>query len=477
MYLVQHRHDKYMTAATYEVLDVQSVNAGPRLDRLPLSRFHIRVFVLIAGGLFFDQFAIQMAGVIATALLNDGTATLGANAQFFSITFVGLALGALGAGVLGDRFGRRRMYQINLAIVGVATLASAVAPSMTWLLCLRFIAGIGLGAEIGTCYGGLAELVPPSSRGKWLAGASLVGISSIIFSSVIGYYLLPLGHWRLMFVISGIGSLLFCILRRGLPESPRWLEAKGRYSEAEQILQVIEAEVAKGKVLPAFKVTDVRLAKTEGFLVLFSKAVRRRTLIACLLNFTMSFSVFGFMAWLPLIFMEQGHAMAFALGLATVITVGAPVGAGIAVLIADRIGRKKSVIILSIVNATLGAIFATASSDAWTAVTGFLLIAHLYMAAVLSTASYVPELFPTNYRLRGISLGSAIGHVGAMIAPFVILLLFNTGGLAMVVSSIIGLMLFQALVIFIFGIETRGLSLEEIVRNPKTKTVVVGNEL
>jgi len=473
---VQQRHVKYMLTTTNEVMAPPSVNAGPRLDRLPLSRFHFRVFFLIAGGLFFDQFAIQMAGVIATALLHDGTATLGANAQFFTITFVGLAVGALGAGVLGDRFGRRRMYQINLAIVGIATLASAAVPSMAWLLSLRFIAGIGLGAEIGTCYGGLAELVPPSSRGKWLAGASLVGISSIIFSSVIGYYLLPLGYWRLMFVIAGVGALTFCFLRRGVPESPRWLEAQGRYTEAEEILQEIEAEVAKEKLLPPFAVTDARSAKTEGILVLFSSAVRRRTLIACLLNFTMSFSVFGFMAWLPLIFMEQGRAMTFALGLSTIITIGAPVGAAIAVLMADRIGRKKAVIMLSIANATLGAVFATASSDTWIAVTGFLLIAHLYMAAVMSTASYVPELFPTNYRLRGISLGSAIGHVGAMIAPFVILFLFNLGGLAIVVSSIIGLMLFQAIIVFYFGIETRGLSLEEIVRKSKSKPDMVSNE-
>lgn len=446
------------------VSDGKPVNAAGRLDRLPVGRFHYRLFLLIAGGLFFDFFDMHMASGVATALLNEGFSTLQGNALFFSLTYVGLLIGALGAGVLGDRFGRRRMYQLNLAVVGIATLSCAIAPNMTWLLVSRFIAGVGLGAEGGISFAALAEMVPPRSRGKWLTGASLFATTAVIFSSVMGYWLLPLGHWRTMFVIAGVGALVFCILRRRLPESPRWLESKGRFSEAEQVLQSIEAEAAAGKILPPAETINSEIVKSESFMILFSKAVRRRTLVACMVNITVTFVTYGFLGWLPTMLMKQGHTMGSALGLSTLIVIGGPIGSAVAVLISDRVGRRKSLIILSFVNAVLGLAFAAANTSTLMVITGFLLVGHVFMMSTMSVSGYVPELFPTSYRMRGTAFSNAVGRFAAIIGPYVILFLFNLGGLQSVVVSIVGLMLVQAFVIFHFGIETTRLSLEEIAK-------------
>src|SRR5215471_13101324 len=125
-----------------------TVNAASRLDRLPLSRFHYRVFWLIAAGMFFDGYDLYVGTNVLGATVGSGFSTLAQNAQFVSITFFGLTLGSFIAGFLGDHYGRRFTYQFNLAIFGLASLAAAFAPDMTWLVASRFIMGLGLGAEI-----------------------------------------------------------------------------------------------------------------------------------------------------------------------------------------------------------------------------------------------------------------------------------------------------------------------------------------
>ncbi len=128
------------------------VNAGARLDRLPICSFHWRILALIGAGMFLDAFDIYLAGGVLGAVLKEGWSTLDLNAAFVSSTFLGMTIGAWLSGILGDRFGRRFSYQVNLAMFGLASIAAAFAPSMYVLIGLRFIIGIGLGAEIVVGY-------------------------------------------------------------------------------------------------------------------------------------------------------------------------------------------------------------------------------------------------------------------------------------------------------------------------------------
>src|ERR1700744_3736248 len=136
-------------------------NAGARLDRLPIARFHWRTVGLVAGGMFLDAFEIYLGAAVLGALIKSGWSDLAHNAQFVSSTFAGMVLGAWLAGILGDRYGRRFSYQANLLIFGIASLAGACAPSMTWLIGARFFMGIGLGAEIVVGYVTVSEFIPP----------------------------------------------------------------------------------------------------------------------------------------------------------------------------------------------------------------------------------------------------------------------------------------------------------------------------
>src|SRR3569623_1390262 len=119
-----------------------NVTAGPRLDRLPMSGIHRRIMWLNGIGMCFDGFDIYVASTVRGATLKSGFSTLGQNALFVSLTFLGMMLGSLATGFLGDRFGRRCSYQANLAVFGLASLGAALAPNMSVLIACRFVMGL-----------------------------------------------------------------------------------------------------------------------------------------------------------------------------------------------------------------------------------------------------------------------------------------------------------------------------------------------
>jgi MFS transporter, putative metabolite:H+ symporter len=145
------------------------VNAGARLDRLPFSAFHRRIILLIGTGMFLDACDIYMAPGVLGALVKSGWSDLATNATFLSATFIGMLIGTVSSGLIGDRFGRRFSYQFNLLVFGGASLAAAFAPNMTVLIALRFLMGIGLGAEIVIGYSTLSEFMPRAVRGRTVA--------------------------------------------------------------------------------------------------------------------------------------------------------------------------------------------------------------------------------------------------------------------------------------------------------------------
>src|ERR1700742_1353601 len=184
-----------------------AVNAGARLDRLPISSFHYRIFWLVGAGMFFDGYDLYIAGGVIASVIQ---------AKFALPpeipTFVGMTIGALITGFVGDKMGRRFTYQINLLIFGLASLAAAFAQDMNQLIVCRFVQGLGLGAEIVVGYSTLTEFVPPKTRGRWLSMMAFVVVAGFPVTALLGYLIIPAFGWRPMFVIAGIGSLFVLYL-------------------------------------------------------------------------------------------------------------------------------------------------------------------------------------------------------------------------------------------------------------------------
>ncbi|MEA3084818.1 MAG: transporter, putative metabolite:H+ symporter [Paraburkholderia sp.] len=441
---------------------VRTVSAGARLDRLPISRFHRRVLWLIGGGMFLDSFDIYLAGGVLGALAKTGWSTMHLNAAFLSSTFIGMLIGAFSAGVLGDAKGRKFTYQFNLAVLGLASIAGAFAPNMTWLIVCRFFMGLGLGAEIVVGYGSVGEFMPPAVRGKWSAYLSLITNSALFFSTFLGYLIIPSIGWRAMFAIVGVGAMIVWVLRKKMPESPRWLESKGRYDEAEAILRAAEEESARNSTLPPVVNAPYTVSRKTTLLELFGPSQIRRTFVSIVVQVAINMVIYGFIVWVPTFLMKQGIGMASSLGYTALMSLGGPAGALLGVLLADRIGRKKGLIVVSALAAVIGWLYGHSTGIEMATLLGFLLFTLTYLMVALGIATYIPELFATENRMRASGIAGCAGRITGIFAPQLVVMMYATGGVKDVLTMIIGALVVLAVVLAVFGIETNRRSLEDI---------------
>jgi putative MFS transporter len=438
------------------------VNAAGRLDRLPIGSFHWRLFALIGAGMFFDGLDSYIAGGVLGSLTQSGWSNLGLNAHFISATFVGMTIGASFGGVIGDRYGRRTAYQVNLLIFGLASLAGAVAPSMGWLIGARLFMGIGIGAEVVAGYVMMGEFIPPRQRGRWVGALAVVTNSALFVASVLGAVIIPYLGWRWMFGLVGIGSLIIWFLRRGLPESPRWLESKGRLDEAEAAMIAIEAEVSGGKPLPEAVYNPPRVQPTPSIGRLFKGALLVRTLVGSMIIIAISVALYGFVGWLPTFFVKQGFGLGSSLAFTAAMTFGSPLGNAFAMWLSDRGGRKMGLLTFMILAAVLGVIYPYAANSTQVIIIGFLLVFCIGVMIGVGWAVYVSELFPTELRMRGVGICNTAGRIVSIGTPYGVVGLFEVWGVSGVVFTLSGILLVTAVLVALFGFETRSRTLEEL---------------
>jgi putative MFS transporter len=440
---------------------LKTVNAGARLDRLPLSSFHKRIFWLIGAGMFFDGYDLYVGTTVLGATLQEKFSTLQLNAQFVSFTFLGMTLGSLIAGFVGDRYGRRFTYQFNLLVFGLASLAAAFAPDMFTLNLLRFVMGLGLGAEIVVGYSTLTEFVPPRSRGRWLAFMSFVVVAGLPVTTLLGNLIIPHYGWRPMFVIAGVGSLIVWYLRKALPESPRWLEAQGRAAEAELLMEAIEKEAALAGPLPPpgnpAPVPSFRAAD------LLSPRLFPSMVVASIALVTVNTLIFGFVVWLPQFFVQQGLTITRSFAYTLVIVAGSLVGCAVGAFSADRFGRRPSIIGAALLTIVFGAIYPFVSEPAALLSVGFCLIVSIYVQVAILFGVYTTELFPTEVRLRANGICNTIGRAATIVSPFIVVALFQAYRLPGVVGLMIGLLIIQIVAVWAWGVEPNKRSLEDMV--------------
>ena len=443
-----------------------AVNAGARLDRLPISSFHYRIFWLVGAGMFFDGYDLYVAGGVLASTLQTKFSTLPQNLQFLSLTFVGMTVGSLITGFVGDRMGRRFTYQINLLIFGLASLAAAFAQDMSQLIVCRLIQGLGLGAEIVVGYSTLTEFVPPATRGRWLSFMAFLTVCGFPATAILGYLIIPTWGWRPMFIIAGIGSLIVWYLRKNLPESPRWLEAQGRAAEAEALMQSIEREV--GKTAPLPMPAPARPTPQLDAAAMFRPPILQRLLVGSWVLITINTLIFGFVIFLPQFFLRQGLTITNSLGYTVVLAAASLVGCAIGAVLSDSIGRRPSIIGASLLTIVAGWLYAhsnAASDPVMVLSIGAVLLIAIYIQTAILFGVYTPELFPTEIRLRANGICNTLGRAATVISPFVVGSLMVDYGLPGVIWLMIGLLVVQIVAVYFWGVEPARRSLE--VLDPK----------
>jgi len=416
--------------------------------------------LLVGLGLFFDSFDNTLSAGVLASLLETKWSSLQLNSLFLSVTYGGLATGAALTGWVSDRFGRSFAFQFNLALFGSLALCCALAPSMPWLIAIRALMAVGMGAEYVMCFGLIVEFMPAARRGRYLGMLGIFAGAGVTLSSLVGMLVIPLLGWRAMFVIGGLGTLWLWWMRRSLPESPRWLERMGRNAEAEAILGRIELEAgvsaSAGSELQA-RSTASPAAQTAPqwvpITVLFSRPVIRRTLMAILLNVTCLFGSYTVTGWMPTFFVSQGMSVSRSLGFNAAIMAGFVAGPLLCAFIGDRLSRRWVIVIFGVLCAVFAAIYPFLTAPGLIIGCGFLLVSAIASFLILGLGT-APEFFATAYRFRGGGVAQTAGRLGVIASPTVVLALFDGYGIGAVIGALSGMYLIVALLIATVDIES-----------------------
>src|ERR1700683_4942909 len=238
-------------AARHRALEIRT-----RLERLPATRYIWSLVLLLSLGGWFEYYDLFFTAYVGPGLVRSGLFTspaaafFGFNglASFVAATFAGLLIGTLLFSVAADRFGRRLLFTSSLLWYTAATIVMAFQRTAQGIVLWRVIAGVGIGVELVTIDTYITELMPRQLRGRAIALSQIVGFTALPVVAVLSWWLVPpkpfaLGGLRWAGVAGSLGAIFVWFIRRGLPESPRWLMAQGKFAEAERVTAVMEAHV------------------------------------------------------------------------------------------------------------------------------------------------------------------------------------------------------------------------------------------
>ncbi len=436
---------------------------GTSMDEAKMSPLHWRIFLLISAGYFFDVLNFIVMGSLIPDMVNSGFATATQAGWAQSATLVGLCIGSVGQGQFTDRIGRKAVYQFNLLLFGLATLASAFSPNYTWLCIFRFIAGIGLGAEQPLCFAYAGEYAPKRIRGRILAMIHLIGGACVWpIASLFTLFARDALGWRGIWIIIGCGALLVFALRFSLPESPRWLAARGQGDRALEVLKRLRITPPPAAT---FAASPPVAAASDPFGIVFRQY--RRRVVAGMICFSAFFSVtIGFGTWLPNIMYSQGFTITKSLGYSFGMTMAAPCASLFMMFALDRFGRKRTSVTAFLLAGCMAVLFGLAQSDQQLLIAGFAMI-FCYQLAGNSMQIFASELFPTNARASGFGIAAGVGRLGNALAMPTILLIQTSHGLPGVVTFLTILLVIAAVGVTQMGPEAKGLALEELEANKR----------
>jgi putative MFS transporter len=286
-------------------------------------------------------------------------------------------------------------------------------------------------------------------------------VTGLPVAALIGTYVIPAFSWRAMFILGGIGAIIVWWMRKSLPESPRWLESVGRNDEAEALMQKIEAEASGGQPLPA-PAPPAAVAPSRSLSTLLSPALLPRMFVGCVALVVINTLLYGFITWLPTFFVKQGLTIATSFQYSMLMSIGAPIGAAIGALTADKWGRKPTITIASLLAIVFGFIYPFVKDPVMLPIIGFGLTVPIYVLVALLFGIYIPELFPTEVRLRASGICNTVGRGATIVTPFLVIFLFTNYGIRGVLTLMIGLLVTLIVVVLAFGVESGGRSLEQM---------------
>jgi putative MFS transporter len=448
-----------------------------RLDRLPTTRRIWMMVVLLSLGGCFEYYDLFLTGFIAPGLVRSRIFTVttagffGNNgiASFVAAFFIGLFVGTIVFGFVADRFGRRSIFTASLIWYSICTLVMAFQHSAAGINLWRLLAGVGIGVELVTIDTYLAELMPKRLRGRAFVVNAAIQFSILPVAAALAWWLVPraplgIDGWRWLVAIGAAGAVVVWLLRRRLPESPRWLAQHGRLAEADRIISRLEAGAIAAHAARLPPVAPVPEPVTQGSLLeIFAPRYLPRTIMLILFNVFESVGYYGFANWVPTLLIKHGITITHSLQYTFVIAIAAPFAPLLFFGVADRVERKWLIMASALGVGVFGLVFAAVRSPAAIIGCGVLLtIANNVMSFAFHT--YQAELYPTRIRAVAVGFVYAWSRLSVVFMAFVIAFTLRGFGVSGVFTLIAGSMAVVIVAIGLLGPRTRNLSLEEIAR-------------
>ncbi len=418
----------------------------PLLRMKPTGNVRAAVLRISLGG-WFELYDLFMTAYISLGLIREGlyVATapspfaLRGFASFVAAGFAGMFLGTLIFSWISDRFGRKATFTYSLVWYSAATFVMAFCHSAQAIDLWRFLAGIGIGVQLITIDSYISEIAPKDERGYWIAFSQFIGYLAIPVAALAAYLLVPhvfagLPGWRYVAVIGSLGGIAVWFLRRGLPESSRWADARAQSEPA--------------GIAHAWK-------------TIWSRTYRERTAMLVVFNLAQTVGFYGFTSWVPIFLSSRGVSFTKSLEYSFIIAVINPLGPLLAMRVADRFERKWQIVWLSVIIAIAGLAFSQARSPAPIIALGTIVtLANAWFSCAFH--AYQAELYPTPIRAQAVGFVYSWSRFSSIFVGFIIAAVLRAYGTTGVFVVIALAMMVVALAIGVFGIRTNKVALEEL---------------
>ena len=446
-----------------------------RIERLPPCRALRRTVLLIAIGGWFEFFELFMPAGIGPGLMRDGIFRqranglfdLGSFPTFLAAFFLGMFISAVVFTRFSDLLGRRFVFVWSMVAYSLCNLLIACASAPGWIDLLRLLAGIGVGTQLINNDSFLAELLPRGIRGRYMALAMALILTATPSAVLIGTLLTPyapfgVSGWRWVVAISALGGALVWFIQRGVPESPRWLESKGRLAEADAAISRIEAAIeAECGPLPPPPALVEPPQQRGRWRELLTRRYLPRTFAMSVFQFCQTISVFGFTSWVPVILAARGYTVVHSLAYTTVILLSAPLGGVLGMVFAERFERKWQLVLTALGIGAFGLGFAFAPNVPMLLICGVLMtLCNNWLIAVFHP--YAAELFPTRIRAQAIGFTFCWSRVSAIFVGYWVAAILASEGEIGVFAMICAAMGAIVVVLGLLGPRTNGRRLEEV---------------
>jgi putative MFS transporter len=386
-----------------------------------------RLLVVSGFGLLFDSMDVGLLAFVLTSLAKQWSLQPSIMGFLGSVSFIGMAIGSALAGSLADKYGRKTVFMWTLLIYSIATGLTAAAWGVGVFIFLRFFVGFGLGGELPVATAYVLESSPEEQRGRRVVLLEMFYAFGSLAAAIISRIVIPSIGWRMVFLIGAIPALYVFVLRRELPESPK------------------------------FKSLVTRPPMREVVSMLWSKGLAQSSMVTWILWFVMNFAFYGMVLWLPTILALKGYSLVHSLGYVLIMNIAQVPGYLTAAWLVEKWGRKRTLVPAMLLSALAALGFGYANGTLWIIIFG-LLLNYFMLGAWAGTYIFTVEQFPTKARASGIGWAAGFGRIGSIIAPT---LVGSMLGAHAVHFTSVFTMFFIALmvgfgVVWAFGRETKG---------------------